>query len=114
VGENPCPARVLVLWAGRCRRTAATFHVALGGCLAVGSDRPSPQGWTRGSPRSLRLTEARDNRFSVSGIPTQLDIAEKLRIKWGPWAWLGHPHGRREERAGREGALGGSHAGESP
>jgi hypothetical protein len=26
-------------------------------------------GWTRGSPRSLGLTEARDNRFSVSGIP---------------------------------------------
>ena len=25
--------------------------------------------WTRGSPRSLGLTEARDNRFSVSGIP---------------------------------------------
>ena len=27
-------------------------------------------GWTRGSPRSpLGLTEARDNRFSISGIP---------------------------------------------
>jgi hypothetical protein len=33
----------------------------------VGSYRPSP--WTRGSPRSLGLTEARDNRFLVSGIP---------------------------------------------
>ena len=27
------------------------------------------RGWTRGSPRSLGLTEARDNRFSVLGIP---------------------------------------------
>ena len=26
-------------------------------------------GWTRGSPRSLGLNEARDNRFSVSGVP---------------------------------------------
>ena len=25
--------------------------------------------WTRGSPRSLGLMEARDNRFSVSDIP---------------------------------------------
>ena len=28
-----------------------------------------PWGWTRDSPRSLGLTEARDSRFSVSGIP---------------------------------------------
>jgi hypothetical protein len=29
---------------------------------------PAHKGWTRGSTRSLVLTEARDNRFSVSGI----------------------------------------------
>ena len=43
-----------------------TFHEAPGGCLAVD---PARGGWTRGSPWSLGLTEARDNRFSVPGIP---------------------------------------------
>jgi hypothetical protein len=44
------------------------FHVAQDGCLNMGSYGLSLQGWTRGSVRSLGLTEARDNRFSVSGI----------------------------------------------
>jgi hypothetical protein len=30
---------------------------------------PARGEWTRGRPRSLGFTEARDNRFSVSGIP---------------------------------------------
>jgi hypothetical protein len=44
-------------------------------------------------------------------------MEEELRTKWRPGGcgvWLGRPWGRREERAGREGALGGSHASESP
>jgi hypothetical protein len=45
------------------------FHMALGGCLVVESHRTQPdRGWTGGSLRSLALTEARDNRLSVSGI----------------------------------------------
>ena len=48
---------------------------------------PAHWGWTRGSPRSLDLIEARDNRFSVSGIP---DTA-------------GH-HGRAENKMGAPGA----------
>ena len=48
---------------------------------------PAHKGWTRGSPRSLGLTEARDNRFSVSC--TQ-DAA-------------GH-HGRAENKMGAQGA----------
>jgi hypothetical protein len=35
VGENTCPARVLVLWAGRLRRLLHSFQAALGGYLAV-------------------------------------------------------------------------------
>jgi hypothetical protein len=39
---------------------------------------------------------------------------EELRTEWGPQGTLGQPWERREEKAGRDGALGGSHAGESP
>ena len=45
---------------------------------------------------------------------TLLDTTEDLRTKWGPQGWLSQPRGLREERAGREGAQGGSHTGESP
>ena len=59
---------------------------------------PARGGWTRGSPRSLSLTETRDNRFSVAGIPdtsVHLGIAENKMGVWGggagsfsvsPWA----------------------------
>jgi hypothetical protein len=43
-----------------------------------------------------------------------LGTSEELRTKWRLWEWLRHPQGGREERAGREGTLGGSHAGKSP
>ena len=70
VGENPHLARVMVLWAGRLRRLLLAFYTAPGGCLAVGSHWTLvQQGVDTGSPRSLGLLEARDNRFSVSGIP---------------------------------------------
>jgi hypothetical protein len=42
--------------------------------------------------------EARDNRFSVSGLPDD----------------VGHCRRAENKRAGRERALGGSHVGESP
>jgi hypothetical protein len=69
VGENPSPARVPLLWAGRHRGVPHAFHTAtwVSGC---GKPRtPALGGVDKGSPRSLDLTEARDNRFSVSGIP---------------------------------------------
>jgi hypothetical protein len=71
-------------------------------------------GWTRGSSRSLGLMETRDNRFSVSGIPDATEHCRRAENKMETPGQLGHSQGRREERAGREGALGGSHAGESP
>jgi hypothetical protein len=43
------------------------------------------RGWTKDSPRSLGLMEARDNRFSVLGIPDAAGYREELRIKWSPW-----------------------------
>ena len=63
---------------------------------------PSPQGWIRGSLRSVGLTEARDNRFSVSAFQMPLGTTEELKTKWGPQGQLGHPQGQREEREGRE------------
>ena len=45
---------------------------------------------------------------------TLLETVKELRTKWGSWGQLGHPQGRREERARTEGALGGFHAGKSP
>jgi hypothetical protein len=44
----------------------------------------------------------------------QLDSKKELRTNRGPQWWLGQPWGQREERAGGEGTLGGSHRGEIP
>jgi hypothetical protein len=44
--------------------------------------------WTRGSPRSLGLTEARDNRFLVSGIPDTAGHLGRAENK------MGAPRGR--------------------
>jgi hypothetical protein len=44
----------------------------------------------------------------------QLDTEEELRTKWGPWGRLSHSQDQMEERAGREGMLGGSQVCESP
>ena len=64
--------------------------------------------WTRGSPRSLGLTEARDNRFLVSGIPDTAGHLGRAENKMGApgvdWSALGP----RKERAGAGGALDGS------
>jgi hypothetical protein len=51
-GESPRPARVPVLWAGRCGRTAWCFLLGprwSSGC--VKSLTPHGWGWTRGSPQ---------------------------------------------------------------
>ena len=63
MGENPSPARVLVLWAGRCGRLLHAFHAVPGWVSGCGKLQ------TRGSLRSLGLIEDRNNRFSVLGIP---------------------------------------------
>ena len=64
------------------------------------------RGWgeTRGSPRSLGLTETRDNRFSVSGIPDTAGHGRRAENKMGSRGHLGQSRGQREERAGRGGA----------
>ena len=99
VGENPCPARVPVLWAGRRGRTTKPFPRGPGGCLAMGSHGTPPlQGWTRGSLRSLGLTEARDNRFSVSGIP---DTAGHLRRAENKMGALGEARSAPGPRGGK-------------
>ena len=70
------------------------FHAAPGGCLAVGRHgTPTRRGWTRGSLRSLGLTEARDNRFSVLGIPDTTGHHGRAENKMGSlrvaWSALG-------------------------
>ena len=70
------------------------FHGAPDGCLTVGSHGTQPaRGWTRGSPRSLGLTEARDNRFSVSGIPDASGHCGRAENKVEAPGWLGHTWG---------------------
>jgi hypothetical protein len=70
---------------------------------------PALGGWTRGGPRSLGLMEARDNRFSVSGIPDTARHCRRPENKMGARGQLGQPQGQREERV-----LGGSHSSGSP
>jgi hypothetical protein len=84
------------------------FHVAPGGCLAVGSHGTQPtRGWTRGSLRPLGLTEAKDSKFSVSDVAGHGRRAEnKLGAPGTAWSSLGP----KKERARREGALDGFHS----
>ena len=58
--------------------------------------------------------ELLDNRFTASGIQDTTGYLRRAENKWRP-PRCGSVilQGLREERAGREGALGGSHAGES-
>ena len=82
-----------------------TFHVAPGGCLAVGSHRTQARGeWKRGNQRSLGLTEARDNRFSVLGIPDTTGHYGRAENKMGAprvtWSSPGLKGGEARERGG--------------
>ena len=68
------------------------------------TDGPSHQGRTRGSPRSLGLTEARDNRFSVSvsSIPDTAGHRRRAENKVGAlattWSDPGPKGGESRER----------------
>jgi hypothetical protein len=63
---------------------------------------PARGGWTRGSPWSLGLTEARDNRFSVPGIPDSDGHSRRAENKMGTlgeaWPALGLKGGEGRER----------------
>jgi hypothetical protein len=81
------------------------FQAALGKCPAVGSHGTQPSGgWTRSSLRSLGLTEARDNRFSVLGIPDTAGHLGRTENKMGTLgaAWLspGMKGGEGREKGG--------------
>jgi hypothetical protein len=54
VEENPSPARVLVLWADGCRRTAACF--------------PCSPGWVSGCEKSLDPCLAEHEQGAVLGL----------------------------------------------
>jgi hypothetical protein len=58
------------------------------------------------------------NKFLVSGIPDTAGHCRRPENKMGApgsaWSSAGEGGGRREERSGREWAVGGSHAGKNP
>jgi hypothetical protein len=98
VGENPCPARVPVLWAGGHERTAACF----------------PQGvwlWEATDPSS-----AGGRQGAVLGNRTHLmlDTSEELRASGGSRVGSVSPRPKGGAGRGRGGVLGGSHTGENP
>ena len=65
---------------------------------------PARGGEQRDSPRSLGLTKARDNRFSVSSIPDAAGHRGRAEKKMRALRDCSvYPQGRREERAGGEG-----------
>lgn len=72
-----------------------------------------PGGWTKESPRSLGLMEAKDNRFLVLGIPDTAGHLGRAENKMGALGAALSSPGLKGERAGGEDGLGGSHAGES-
>jgi hypothetical protein len=67
---------------------------------------PQPaRGWTRGSPRSLGLTEPRDNRFSVSGITDAAGHCRRTEKKvWNLGVAWSSPGPKGGEGRGRKGA----------
>jgi hypothetical protein len=76
-----------MLWAGICGGLLLTLYLTLGGealstwwCKAT---NPVHRGGTGSSPMSLGLTEARDNRFSVSDIPDTAICCRRAEYKPG-------------------------------
>ena len=102
MGENLRPTRVPVLWTGGREGLPLALHSAPG--LAVGSHGPQPSGDERG-PRSLGLTEARDNSF-VLDIPDAAVCLGRAENKVGaPGAALLSPELKRGEGRGIGGTL---------
>jgi hypothetical protein len=119
IGGKPASCqRVLVLWADRRGGLPHAFHMAPGGCLAVGSYGPSPWWGVGGGQRVVlglwasKRPEITDSHSRASQTP--LVTTEELRTKWGPRGRLGQRQGGREDRAGKEGVLVDSHAAERP
>jgi hypothetical protein len=85
------------------------FHMAPGGLWEA---MDPAQGDGQGAFQGL-WASWRPEITGCQASQTPLDTAEELRTKWVPLGLLGQPWARREERAGGEGVLGGSHAGKS-
>ena len=69
--------------------------------------------WRGSSPRSLGLTEARDDRFSVSDIPDFAVCLERAENKVGATGTAWSAQGPKGEEGKRE-VLRGFHSGKSP
>ena len=90
VGEKPPSARVPVLWVGRWGGLLRLSTV--GFCLCEAMD-PVLREVDGGNPRSLGLTEARDNRFSVPDIQDATVCRRRAENKVRAPAVLGQPRG---------------------
>jgi hypothetical protein len=84
------------------------------GHLAVGSHGPQSEGGGQGAVWGLWASWRPETTGSQPQVSqTLLDTIEELRTKWGSWGQLCQPRSWREERAGGEGTLGGSHVDET-
>ena len=84
-----------------CTLLPHAFYTAPGRCLAVGSHGHQPTGgWTRGSLRTMGLGEARDNRFSISGIPDAAGHRRRAENKVGA-LWVDQPASGPKRGEGR-------------
>ena len=102
MGENPCPARG--------RTAAACFPQGPGWAVT----EPNLPGGGQGAVLGLWASLRPEITYSQSqASQTLLNTEEELRTNGGPEVVL-ISWDQREERAGREGALGGSHTGKSP
>ena len=118
MGENPHHARVPGLWGGRFRELLCTLHAPWVGVWLWEATEPQSAGGGEGAPslRSLGLTEARDDRFSVWDIPDVAVCYRRAENKvgcGGHQGQLSQPWSQKKKRAWGVGALGGFLAGES-
>lgn len=93
MAENSHPARVPVLWVGRCRKTATHFPRCPGKVSVCG--KPLDSGSVEDGQGAVL-----GNRFLVLGIPDTSGSVEELRIEWGSpggssiSSWAGVRRGR--------------------
>jgi hypothetical protein len=91
-------------------RLLHTFHKALGVGVWLWEATDPSYGGGQGAVLGLWASRRPEIIGSQSlASQTPMDTAEQLRTKWEPWGWLSQPQELREERARREGALGGFH-----
>lgn len=86
MAENSHPARVPVLWVGRCRKTATHFPRCPGKVSVCG--KPLDSGSVEDGQGAVL-----GNRFLVLGIPDVAGHHSRAKNKVGGLGWFSHPWG---------------------